>query len=135
VPRPMAALPSGDAHDFDALYGLELVECSEELVRARVEVRDELRQAGGLVHGGVYGAIAEALATRGTGAAISTQGGVAVGLANHTNVLHPISAGGMHATARRRHRGRTTWVWEVAISDDAGRVCVAARVTVAVREG
>lgn len=123
-----------DAHDFDALYGLELIECTEAVVRARVDVRDGLRQAGGLVHGGVYGAIADALATRGTGAAVSSQGKVAIGLANHTNVLHPIGDGAMHATAARRHRGRTTWVWEVEISDDDGRPCVAARVTVAVRD-
>ena len=40
----------------------------------------------------------------------------------------------MHGTATRRHRGRTTWVWEVELADDAGRVCVAGRVTVSVRE-
>jgi 1,4-dihydroxy-2-naphthoyl-CoA hydrolase len=32
-----------------------------------------------------------------------------------------------------KHRGRTTWVWEVELSDDAGRLCVVTRVTVAVR--
>ncbi len=40
----------------------------------------------------------------------------------------------MHATATRRHRGRTTWVWEVEIADGDGRVCVTGRVTVAIRE-
>jgi acyl-coenzyme A thioesterase PaaI-like protein len=40
----------------------------------------------------------------------------------------------MHATATRRHRGRTTWIWEVEIADDAGRRCVTGRVTVAVRD-
>lgn len=128
--RPASTEESG----FDALYGLELIECTEAIVRARVDVRDSLRQAGGLVHGGVYGAIADALATRGTAASVSSDGKLAVGLAVHTSVLHPISAGGLHAVAIRRHRGRTTWVWEVEISDDDGRVCVTARVTVAVRD-
>ena len=103
-------------------------------MRARVAVRDELRQAGGAVHGGVYAAIADALATRGTDAGVRSEGKLAIGLANHTNVLAPITAGAIHAQATRRHRGRTTWVWEVAISDDAGRACATARVTVAVRE-
>jgi 1,4-dihydroxy-2-naphthoyl-CoA hydrolase len=123
-----------EASGFDALYGLELIECTEATARARVVVRDELRQAGGPIHGGVYAAIADALATRGTAAAVSAEGKLAIGLANHTNVLHPITAGWIHARAVRRHRGRTTWVWEVAISDDAGQACAAARVTVAVRE-
>ena len=35
---------------FDALYGLEVLEVTEELVRAQVAVRDELRQPVGLVH-------------------------------------------------------------------------------------
>jgi 1,4-dihydroxy-2-naphthoyl-CoA hydrolase len=124
-----------DPPGFDALYGLEVTRCGEELACGRVQVRDELRQIGGPVHGGVYAALADALAVRGTAAGISGEGRLPVGLATHTNVLHPIREGAMHATARRRHRGRTTWVWEVEIADDAGRVCVVARVTVAVREG
>jgi 1,4-dihydroxy-2-naphthoyl-CoA hydrolase len=119
---------------FDALYGLELTECGEELVRARVLVSDQLKQLGGVVHGGVYGALADALAVRGTAAGVFGPGKLAVSLATHTSVLHPIGSGAMYATARRRHRGRTTWVWEVEIADDAGGVCVVARVTVAVRD-
>jgi len=133
VPRPMNAPTSTDAQGFDALYGLELSDCGQELARGRVLVRDELRQPGGPVHGGVYAAIAEALAVSGTRAGVPDQ--VAVGLATHTNVLHPIAEGVMHATAVRRHRGRTTWVWEVEIAEDTGRVCVVARVTVSVRDG
>jgi uncharacterized protein (TIGR00369 family) len=49
-------------------------------------------------------------------------------------VLHPVESGTMYATAARRHRGRTTWVWEVELADDAERVCVVGRVTVSVRD-
>ncbi|HUA46400.1 MAG TPA: PaaI family thioesterase [Solirubrobacteraceae bacterium] len=126
----MGLTPSTDATGFDALYGLELTEVGEQLARGRVRVRDQLRQPAGSVHGGVYAAVADALAVRGTVAGSLDQR--AVGLTTHTSVLHPIDDGAMHATAVRRHRGRTTWVWEVEIADDAGRVCVVARVTVAV---
>jgi 1,4-dihydroxy-2-naphthoyl-CoA hydrolase len=130
----MGLTSTTDVSGFDALYGLELTECGEELARARVAVRDEIRQPGGLVHGGAYGAVADALAVRGTAAGVASQGKLAIGLANHVNVLHPIRDGALHATALRRHRGRTTWVWEVEIADDGGQVCVVARVTVAVRD-
>lgn len=116
---------------FDALYGLEMTECSDGLARGRVRVRDELLAAVGLVHGGVYGALAESLARRGTAV---PEGQVAVGLANQTTVLHPIADGTIHGTATVRHRGRTTWVWEVEMSDDEGRRCAVARVTIAVRD-
>jgi uncharacterized protein (TIGR00369 family) len=57
-----------------------------------------------------------------------------MGLSNQTSFLRPITQGTIHATARARHRGRTTWVWEVEIKDDAGRLCVLTRTTVAVRD-
>jgi uncharacterized protein (TIGR00369 family) len=119
---------------FDALYGLEVTDCSDSLVRGRVRVRDELTQSAGLVHGGVYSAISEALAASGTASAVASEGKLAVGLSHQTTTLHPIAGGTIHGTAVRRHRGRTTWVWEVEISDEAQRRCAVARVTIAVRE-
>ncbi len=130
----MSAPPPTEPQGFDALYGLELTECTPEVARGRIAVRDGLTQPGGFVHGGVYAAIADALATRGTAASVAEHGRAAIGLANQTTVLHPVAQGTLHATARRRHRGRTTWVWEVEIADDVGRVCVVGRVTVSVRD-
>jgi uncharacterized protein (TIGR00369 family) len=57
-----------------------------------------------------------------------------MGLSNHTSFLCPITEGTITAYARARHRGRTTWVWEVECSNDAGRLCALARVTVAIRD-
>ena len=56
------------------------------------------------------------------------------GLSNQTSFLRPIIDGTIHAEARRRHRGRTTWVWEVEITDDDGRLCAIVRMTIAVRD-
>jgi 1,4-dihydroxy-2-naphthoyl-CoA hydrolase len=118
---------------FDDLYGLEVLERTEDLVRAQVPVRDEVKQPMGLVHGGVYASIAESIASMGTAAAVWKDGFTAVGLSNQTNFLRPITDGTIHATARRRHAGRTTWVWEVDITDDDDRLCALVRMTVAVR--
>ena len=119
---------------FDELYGLEVTEASSSELRGRVEVRDELKQPGGLVHGGVYAAISESLASLGTMIGVHADGKVAVGLSNQTSFLRPITAGAIHAHAVCKHAGRTTWVWEVEIVDDAGRLCVLTRMTVAVRD-
>ena len=112
---------------FDALYGLEILSLGEEEATARVAVRDEVKQPAGLVHGGVYASIA-------TWKAVSKDGMSAQGLSNQTSFLRPIVQGTIHATARRRHRGRTTWVWEVDMTDDEGRVCALVRMTIAVRQ-
>ena len=118
---------------FDALLGLEVLEVTEELVRAQVAIRDELRQPVGLVHGGVLASIAETLASLGTMAVVFPEGNAAMGSSNHTSFLRPLVDGTIHARALRRHRGRTTWVWDVEITDDAGRLCALTRMTIAVR--
>jgi 1,4-dihydroxy-2-naphthoyl-CoA hydrolase len=118
---------------FDRLYGLEVLECSETRARARVAVRDELKQPVGLLHGGVYAAIAESVTSMATAIAVREQGAMAMGLSNSTSFLRPIIAGSVHALATRLHRGRTTWVWDVQFSDDENRVCAVTRMTIAVR--
>jgi 1,4-dihydroxy-2-naphthoyl-CoA hydrolase len=118
---------------FDRHYGLQLLEVSEELVRARVDVREELKQPAGLVHGGVYASMAEAMASLATAMAVLPQGSTAMGLSNNTSFLRPVTAGAVHARATRLHRGRTTWVWDVQFSDDEGRLCAVTRMTIAVR--
>jgi uncharacterized protein (TIGR00369 family) len=118
---------------FDRLYGLEITELGDGIVRGRVPVRDEIKQPAGLVHGGVYAAVAESLATNGTAVTVWRDGNTAMGISNQTSFLRPITHGTISAVARARHRGRTTWVWEVELTDDADRLCALARVTVAVR--
>lgn len=126
----------GDVHfggGFDALYGLEILDISPDSVRGTVAVRPEICQPYGLVHGGVYASIAEALASIGTALAVRGDGSTAVGLSNSTSFMRPITAGKIHALATRLHRGRTTWVWDVACRDDEERLCALTRMTIAVR--
>jgi 1,4-dihydroxy-2-naphthoyl-CoA hydrolase len=134
VPRPVTTPFEGWPVGFDRVYGLELLDYSDSEVHAQVKVRDELRQPAGLVHGGVFASIAETMASMATWMAVHEQGKSAHGLSNQTSFLRPIVDGTIHATARRRHKGRTTWVWEVDITDDAGRLCALVRMTVAVRD-
>jgi 1,4-dihydroxy-2-naphthoyl-CoA hydrolase len=126
---PLRELPG-----FDGLYGLEILTMSDEEVTAQVRVRDELKQPAGLVHGGVFASIAESITSLTTWNAVRPIGKSAQGLSNQTSFLRPILNGTIHAVARRRHRGRTTWVWEVDITDDDGRLCALVRMTIAVRD-
>ena len=96
-------------------------------------MRRELLQPWGLVHGGVYASIAESLASWATAMAVIPGGETAMGQSNNTSFLRPVLEGTIHALATRRHRGRTSWVWDVDFSDDAGRLCATSRVTIAVR--
>jgi uncharacterized protein (TIGR00369 family) len=73
------------------------------------------------------------MASLATAMAVMAEGNAAMGMSNNTSFLRPITAGVVHALATRLHRGRTTWVWDVQFSDDAGRTCAVTRMTIAVR--
>jgi 1,4-dihydroxy-2-naphthoyl-CoA hydrolase len=130
---PSAEELNGLLRGYDRLYGLEFLELSEAAARARVLVRDELKQPLGLLHGGVYASFAESVTSLATAAVVVPEGNMATGLSNSTNFLRPIIDGWVHALATRLHRGRTTWVWDVRMSDDADRTCAVTRMTIAVR--
>ena len=116
---------------YDELYGLEVLAADPEGARGRVRVGDGVRQPAGLVHGGIYASIAESLATAATEAAL--EDAVVTGQSSQTSFLRPITEGAVHAAGRPRHRGRSTWVWEFDITDDAERLCALVRMTVGVR--
>jgi 1,4-dihydroxy-2-naphthoyl-CoA hydrolase len=127
------SVPHRFSQGFDGHYGLIITEVAEDLVRGEVAIGPQHLQPAGLVHGGLYAAVAETLASTGTYLVVSEQGQTAQGLANLTSFMRPITGGTLHATARRLHRGRTTWVWDVDAFDDEQRLCATTRMTVAVR--
>lgn len=117
---------------LDGVLGFEFLQTAEEEARARFTVGDHHRQPMGLVHGGAYAVLAESLCSMSTYLAVSPDS-VAVAQSNLTTFTRPVSEGTIDAMARRRHRGRTTWVWEVDFTDEQGRLCATTRMTIAVR--
>jgi uncharacterized protein (TIGR00369 family) len=121
------------AGTLDDVLGFELLESSPEGCRARFTAERRVQQPMGLVHGGAYAALAEAMVSITTGAAVSGNGSVVVGQSNHTTFLRPVKSGQVHAEGQPLHRGRTSWVWDVQFTDDEGRLCATTRVILAVR--
>jgi uncharacterized protein (TIGR00369 family) len=122
-----------DERTMVGVLGIELLETGEETATGRLEVTDSVRQPYGIVHGGAYAALAETVVSHATAIAVWPEGMIAMGQANDTSFLRPVSKGSVHARARRMHRGRSSWVWEVEFTDDEGRLCALSRVTMAVR--
>lgn len=129
VPRMGQDLPEGFAEEI----GVEWLDYDPDNARARIAVEPRHLQPHGVVHGGVYASLAESLASAATHRAVQENGEVAFGMANNTSFLRVITEGHVNALARARQRGRTTWVWDVELTDDEGRVCALSRMTVAVR--
>ncbi len=120
---------------FDATIGFvvdeggEIGRCSGHL-----PVRPGVCQPMGIIHGGVYAAIAETLASMGTARGVVAEGRVPLGMSNNTSFLRPVSSGTVHGVGVAIHRGRMSWVWDVEMRDDDGRLCATSRVTIAVRD-
>jgi 1,4-dihydroxy-2-naphthoyl-CoA hydrolase len=122
-------IPSGFAEEI----GTEWIDLDPDNARARIAVQARHLQAYGIVHGGVYATLAESICSAATHFAVRDDGLAAIGQSNDTTFLRPIGDGHITASARARHRGRTTWIWDVEMSDDEGRICALSRMTIAVR--
>jgi 1,4-dihydroxy-2-naphthoyl-CoA hydrolase len=116
-----------DLMPFAALLGIELVEATPEVVRARLEWTPEHCTTGGLMHGGVLMALAD---TCGGVSAYLNLPEAAEGTAtieSKTNFLRGVREGAVNATTRALHKGRTLIVLETEVSLDDHRL--AAKVT------
>jgi len=129
----MADDPRGLLSHFDELVGTEWLDDDPGHARVRVELREELRQPVGLLHGGVISTLVESVCSRATALATMGDGMMAMGQSISVSFIRPVTAGGAEVKARARHRGRTTWVWDAEVVDDESRLCALAQMTIAVR--
>ncbi|MER5705309.1 PaaI family thioesterase [Micromonospora sp. NPDC002296] len=106
---------------FVALLGMEFDEVSADRVVIRWRVRPELLQPYGVQHGGVYCAVVETAASVGGALWLGEQGRV-VGVSNQTDFLRAVRDGELTAVGTPVHRGRSQQLWQVEISDGAGRL-------------
>jgi 1,4-dihydroxy-2-naphthoyl-CoA hydrolase len=129
----MADDPRGLLSHFDAHVGTEWLDDDPDHARVRVQMRDELRQPVGLLHGGVMSTLIESVCSRATALSVLDDGMMAMGQSISVSFIRPITEGHAEVQARARHRGRTTWVWDAEVRDAEDRLCALAQMTIAVR--
>ncbi len=122
-----------DRPHFAGAVGIEWLDDDPDQARARVDVREDLLQPFGIVHGGVMSTLVESVCSRATALVVLADGMAAMGQSISVSFLRPISAGHAEVTARARHRGRTTWVWDAEVRDAEQRLCALGQMTIAVR--
>lgn len=123
--------PSTKGTLLEAL-GIELTEMSADRVVATMPVDERTRQPAGILHGGASVALAETVASYGAYLGVDESKQAVVGLEINANHVRGVTAGVVTATGQPLHRGRTTHVWEVRITDEAGRLVCVSRCTLAV---
>jgi 1,4-dihydroxy-2-naphthoyl-CoA hydrolase len=101
--------------------GIRIVEASRDQIVAELEIRQEIQNGSGIVHGGTLMAFAD------TAGAVATvvnlpPGARTTTIESKTNFLAAGKAGVMRATATPLHKGRRTQVWQTSISDAGGKL-------------
>jgi uncharacterized protein (TIGR00369 family) len=112
-------VPEDLGKGFDNVIGLKYVELSPDGGRAQLTITDELLQPWGIMHGGVYCAIVESLASVSAHVWLSEHGGgTVVGVNNNTDFLRAIGSGTVTAVSTPIHRGRRQQLWLITITDE-----------------
>ena len=109
---------------LDSYLGIRLVAATPDRVEMSWEVRPELTQPYGIVHGGTYCTAVESSAS--VGAALwygeQVENGRVVGVSNQTDFYRAVTEGTLTAVATPVHRGRSQQVWRVDITEESGRL-------------
>jgi len=111
---------------------IKLVSADKDKVVATMPIGPNHRQQVGYLHGGISVVLAESVASLGTVLNIDPDKQMAFGLEINANHLRPKREGQLTAVATPLHRGRTTHVWEIKISDENDKLVCVSRCTVAV---
>ncbi len=115
-----------------SLMGIKLSDATKDRVVATMPITPHHHQPMGYLHGGVSVLLAESVASWGSILNIDTDRQMAFGQEINANHLRPKREGVLTAVAIPLHRGRTTHVWDIRITDENDKLICVSRCTVAI---
>ncbi len=115
--------------------GIEIIEVGDDYLKARMPVdRRTVQPMTKVLHGGASVALAETLGSTGAFLCVDSSKYYVAGLEINANHVRAVREGWVTAIARPLHRGRTTQLWEIRITDAADKLVCISRLTMAVVE-
>lgn len=124
----LTELANAHLDGFNQHLGLRFTHVTVAEVVAELPVRPHLLQPYGIVHGGVYAAMAESICSVGAGVNTLPEGRYAVGLDNQTSFVRAAREGVILGRATPIHQGRRTHLWQAELRDGEGRLLATSRV-------
>lgn len=118
-------------HSIAQHLGIEFTEAGDDYLVARMPVDRRTQQPFGILHGGASVVLAETLGSVASFLSLDdpdTQR--AVGLEINANHIRSVSEGWVYGRVTPLHRGRTTHLWDIRITDEAGRLVCVSRLTI-----
>lgn len=125
----IASLPEGMGR-LNEKMGIELVEVSADRIVGTMPVEGNT-QPYGILHGGASVALAETLGSVGSGLHAFSLGKLAVGVDINATHHRAGTSGIVTGVATAIHLGRTSAVYEIVISNEAGKRVCTSRITCA----
>jgi uncharacterized protein (TIGR00369 family) len=123
VESDASGAPNEFSAPFDATLGLVYTDVSPDGLKAQLTVKPDLLQPMGIVHGGVWCAMVESMASVSAYVWLRENGGGnVVGVNNNTDFLRAITEGTAYGVSEPVHRGRRQQLWLVTIRDDRERL-------------
>jgi 1,4-dihydroxy-2-naphthoyl-CoA hydrolase len=117
-----AVHPQGRLPAFPRLMGMELTATETDRVAGTLEVREEVTNGTGAIHGGALMAFADTLGAIGTIVNLPP-GAQTTTLESKTNFVSPALIGMvLTGEATPIHKGRTTMIWQTRITRPDGRL-------------
>lgn len=112
--------------------GIEFTEVGENFICAKMPVNDKTKQPFGILHGGASVVLAETLGSTGAVLSIDTSKFNAVGLEINANHIRSVRDGFVYGRAEAIHIGRTTHIWQIKLTNEAGKLTCISRITMAI---
>lgn len=128
----LSAIADANRESLAGHIGIEFIGFGDDWLEARMPVDRRTVQPFGRLHGGASVALAETVASVAGMLTLDPTRKVAVGMEINANHVRPASGGFVHAVARPDALQRTSQIWSVRITDEAGRLISISRVTLAV---
>ena len=112
------------AVNMDKNLGIEFTEIGDDYIIAKMPVIEKTKQPYGILHGGASCVLAESLGSTAAALSMDSEKKYPVGIEINANHLSSPTEGFVYAKAMPVHIGGSTSVWNIDITDDAGkRLC------------
>lgn len=114
------------------LLDMEYVEVTADRLVMKMPVGPKVHQPAGILHGGISVTLAETAASMATLVNIDMQTKAPVGMEINANHIRSKKEGELTAVATPFHKGRTSMIWNIEITDENNKLVCISRCTMAV---
>ena len=114
--------------------GIEWMEIGDDFLKARMPVDHRTVQTYRILHGGASCVLAETVGSIGCAMSIDHSKYFCVGLEINANHIRSATKGFVTAIAKPIHRGGSTHVWEIRVTDEDEKLVCISRLTMAILE-